>query len=159
MSSTIVDYRGRQADFWGFQPVLTPGKDELLVQSLVTRTNGGSIVAGIEKLVQKILVTLLTPLGSKLQLPTDGTEFLIDARQGLWRTVADVEQSFYSARVDMQRQIIADETAEDPADEKYGDVVLTSVVLAGDMVTIRVNVASAAGATRTVLTPIQVPLQ
>lgn len=157
--SNVVDYKGRQADYWAYQPVLVPGRDMLLVPELVSPSNGGSIIAGIEKLVQKILITLLTPRGSKLHDPEDGTDFMIDAQRGLWRTTADVEQSFYAARVDMRRLIVLDEVDTDPADERYGEVTLTDIVLAGDRVTLGVTVTSAAGLSRQILAPIQVPLQ
>lgn len=158
--STLSDYLGRTVDLGAFQLLnadLPRGRVQLLIQSLAGRNDGGTIVAGIQKLAQRVLLILLHKRGSRLYLPDEGCAFMIEAERGLWRTVADVEQAFYSARLDVRRQCEAIETDDDPDDERYGDLELTGVTLNADKVTISVFVTSAAGSTFTFLTPITVP--
>lgn len=156
-----AEYTGRQVDLLAFQLLLpgASGSAVLLAQELMRPTDGGYLISGIQKLAQKALMTLLTPIGSKLYLPQDGTRFMVDARSGNWRTTTDVMQSFYSARLDVARQLNAEKLTTDPADEQYGNMLLLSVVLAGDLVTMKILFLSAAGTSFTVLTPITVPIQ
>lgn len=157
--SSVSDYRERTADLAAFQGVFRRGAEELLVQELVTGSNGGALVAGVQKLAQKVLLVLLTEKGSKPYRLDDGTDFVTAARRGRWRTVADVEQSFYAARVDVRRQVQASETDADPDDERYGSMELLGVTLATGKASIRVELRSRAGDTYTFLTPITVPLR
>jgi hypothetical protein len=157
--STLSDYIGRRVDMVCFQLLRTPlaGRDQALVQELVRPADGGSVVAGVQKLAQKVLMTFLLKRGSKKYRPDDGCDFMTAAARNLWRTTADVEQSFYSARLDVRRQIEEEETDDDPDDERYGDVVLLGLTLSATRVTLRVQVVSAAGTEFTFLTPITVP--
>lgn len=158
--ATVKDYVGRKSDmlaFQGFAPMR--GRDQLLVQELVRAHDGGSLTTGIQKLVQRVLLILLTPMGSRKYRPLEGTMFMVDSRIGLWRTVADVQQSFYAAKLQVARQCQAVELTTDPADERYGTITLDGVTLTGDKVAIRVTVTSLAGNNFTFITPIQVPIR
>ncbi len=161
MASTAADYRDRRADLLAFRGIFPSqtGREQLLAQQFVRPGDGGVLIAGIQKLAQKVLLILLTEIGSRVYAPTEGTAFMIDARRGFWRTPADVEQSFYSARLDVLRQCQASEDATDPDDERWSDLVLDGVTLAGDKVTIRMTLTSRAGRSYTFLTPISVPIK
>lgn len=154
--STVADYLGRRVDYVAFQGVFPGRKEQLLVQELVTSAGGGSVVAGIQKLAQRVLAALLTVPGSKRYRPRDGCQFMADAYAGRWRTVADVEQSFYLSRLDVRRQVVADEADDDPDDERYSSLTLLGVTLAGTVVTVRVQLTSRAGQAYVYLTPIKV---
>lgn len=161
MAATVADYRNRRSDVLAFRGIFPQlrGRGQLLAQELVRPGDGGMLVAGIEKLVQKVLLVLLTRLGSRPYAPLEGTRFMTDAVAGRWRTTADVSESFYAARLDVSRQCRASEAATDPADERWGSLDLEGVTLSGDKVTLRVALASAAGTTYTFLTPITVPIK
>ncbi len=159
--ATLTDYLGRKADLLAFQLMFPffQGREQLLAQELVRPGQSGALIAGIQKLVQRVLLALLLEQGSKQYRPQDGTRFMIDARLGFWRTSADVSQSFYAARLDVARQIVLDEADTDPPDERYRGMDLTGVVLNGDRVTLRLAVSSQAGRSFTFLTPLTVPLK
>lgn len=161
MASTVVDYRNRLGDMLAFRGVFPNprGRDQLLVQELVRPGDGGMLIAGIEKLAQKTLLVLLTKLGSRPYAPAEGTSFMRDAERGAWRTSADVAESFYAARIDVSRQCRASEASTDPADERWGSLDLDGVTLAGDKVTLRLRLVSAAGTTFNFMTPITVPVK
>lgn len=157
--STVVDYIGRTADLFAFRGLFPAGREQLLAQQLVRPGDNGQLIAGIQKLAQKVLIILLTKTGSRQYVPSEGTDFMLDAQRGMWRTTADVEASFYSARLDVSRQCQASESDNDPDDERWLSLELNTVILAGDKVTIRMTLTSRAGSTYTFLTPLSVPLR
>lgn len=159
--STVADYVGRRADMLAFRSMFPQvgGNKQLLVQELVQPGDGGYLIAGIQKLVQKVLLILLTQIGSRRYAPEEGTTFMLEASRGLWRTPADVQQAFYAARLDVSRQCRASEQADDPLDERWGTLDLDGVTLVGDKVTLRMSLTSAAGTQYTFMTPISVPLR
>ena len=159
--STVANYIGRTVDMLAFRSVSTTrnGKEQLLAQELIQPGDGGMLISGIQKLAQKVLLILLTKMGSRTYAPTEGTTFMIDAGRGDWRTPADVSESFYAARLDVSRQCRATELSTDPDDEKWGSFDLDGVTLSADLVSIRVTLVSAAGTSYTLLTPISVPIK
>jgi hypothetical protein len=161
MTSTTADYADRRADVLAFRGVFPQarGRSQLLAQELARPGDGGAQIAGVEKLAQRVLLVMLMRQGSRLYRPSDGTTFMTDARRGLWRTPADVEQSFHAARPDAVRQIRADEADTDPADERLASIDLAGVTLSGDQVAVRMTLTSAAGTGFAFLTPITVPLR
>lgn len=159
--STVADYVGRRADVLAFRGLFPQarGREQLLVQELVRPGDGGALIAGIEKLAQKVLLILLLKVGSRKYSPTDGTTFMLKAERGLWRTPADVEMAFYSARYDLRQQIQRDEDPNDPDDELWGSLDLDGVTLSGDTVALRMVLTSAAGTEYKFVTPITVPVK
>jgi len=160
--STVADYADRRADLLAFRPLsgkILNRRDQLMVPEFVRPGDGGALTAGVQKLAQKILLVLLTRRGSRTYAPDEGTDFMTEAALGFWRTVADVEQAFYSARLDVSRQCRASESDADPEDERWGSLDLDGVTLAGDRVTLRMTAVPLSGAAYTFLTPITVPLR
>lgn len=158
--STVADYVGRKSDVLAFRPVgqSLVGREQLLVQEFVRPGDGGAITAGVQKLAQKVLLILLTKIGSRRYAPTEGTTFMIEAERGFWRTPADVSQAFYAARLDVSRQCQASEADTDPDDERWGSLDLDGVTLAGDRVSVRLTLVTRAGTAYAYITPITVPL-
>lgn len=156
--STLADYTDRRVDYFAFRGVFErqTTSEQLLAQRLVGSSDGGQVVAGIEKLAQRTLLILLCKLGSRVYSPNEGTTFMIDAARGAWRTAADVESSFYAARLAVARQVQAVEREDDPLDERWGSLELLGVVLDGDTVSLRMSLVSAAGTGYVFLTPIEV---
>jgi len=153
--TTAIDYLGRTIDLLAFAGA-QPSGDVLLTPQLAFAAQSGQITAGIQKLVQRFLLELLTESGSLAYLPTRGCDFMIDALAGIWRTQIDVQQSFYSAMIDVGRNLTLEESVSDSADERFGSAELLNVVLTADKVSIQVAVTSLAGSSRTVLMPISV---
>jgi hypothetical protein len=153
--STIADYEGRTVDLAAFVRVETR-RGQFMLQSLASGKSGGFVVAGIQKLAQRFLLKLLNDAGSTFWDSEDGCAFLQDARRGRWRTVADVQQSFASALLDVKRQLLAEETDDDPNDERFSSASLTNVVIGDLSVSVRVSLTSLAGTTYAFLTPIPV---
>jgi len=161
VASTVVDYATRRADMLAFHGIFPQlrGREQLLSQELVRPGSGGELIAGIEKLAQRVLLILLTKVGSRKFARTEGTTFMLDAQAGRWRTPADVSESFYAARLDVSRQCRATETSSDPADERWGSLDLDGITLSGDKVSLRLVLVSAAGTTYKFMTPISVPIK
>lgn len=158
---SVLDYEGRQVDLLAFHGVFPAraNQDQLLAQQLVAADGQSYIVAGIQRMAQNFVVVLCTRLGSKPYRRNDGTTFMTEAARGLWRTTADVEQSFYASRLDVRRQLIAAETDDTPADEKYDSAELTGVTLSGDRVSLKIKLTSRAGTSYTFITPIAVSVR
>ncbi len=153
---SALDYVGRTHDLLAFHGA-APGSFVLLEEALVPADgSGGYIVAGIEKLAQRFLLALLTITGSKLHRGGDGCQFMLDAGRGRWRTPADVYQSFYSALVDVRRQLQLDEDESTPDDEVFAGAELTSVELNWPTAKLVVRLDSAAGTSRTFVAPLAV---
>lgn len=155
---SVIDYQNRTIDVLAFQGG-QPGQNVEMDQVLVPDDLGGYAVTGIEKLVQRFLIMLLTEKGTIRYLPEAGTRFMIDARRGNWRITTDVTQSFASAMVDIGRQMAALETASDPADERFASAELLTVTLTGDSVMISVRLHSAAGTSRVFIAPVAVVIK
>ncbi len=103
--ATIIDYVDRTVDVAAFQGwELGVGVEALLDQQLASPENSGEVLTGVVKLVQRFLLLLFTEIGSLTYLPDSGCTFMRDARQGRWRSSADVSNSFHFAIMDVRRQ-------------------------------------------------------
>lgn len=153
--ATLADYLGRTTDLLAFAGA-QEGSEQRLEMQLVLPSQGGALIAGIQKLVQRFLLELLTEKGSMRYLPSRGSTFLIDLHSSRWRTPADVTASFSAALVDVRRNLIGEESEADPPDERFLSASLLSVGLAQDQVRLSIQVVSRAETSRTVLYPLPV---
>lgn len=153
--STVSDYKNRTVDVAAFKG-WEVGKSTEVEQKLVLAGKGGEMIAGIEKLVQRFTIELLTELGSLTYRPERGSIFMLDARSGIWQTAGDVRSSFATSLLSIADNLIREESATDPADERFSSAELESVSLLGDSVTLHVQVTSSAGTSFTALLPISV---
>ncbi len=155
--STTSDYAGRTYDIVAWQGIGGPvpvGGLARLRPRLADPGAGGTIIAGVAKMAQRATFLLLTERGSLRYTPAFGTAFMVEARQGRWRTTLDVQQAFYAALVDIRRQMTRPEFDADPDDERFADGELLSVGLAGDRVELGVRWTSVAGTAATMIAPI-----
>jgi hypothetical protein len=153
--STVVDYVGRTSDvaaFDGIQPV----GEVLLIAQLAAPEHSGKIVTGIQKLVQRFLLELLTEQDSMPYLPERGCLFLYEARAGYWQTQLDVQGAFARALSQIRRNLQNDETDADPDDERFGAAQLQAVSLEAGSASLSVALSSLAGSARPVILPITV---
>lgn len=153
---SIKQYRGRTVDHIAFDGMVDDGRDTLLTQLMVLPNQSGALVTGIQKLTQRFLFELMTDKGSLVYLPDRGSTFMLEGRAGFWRTVTDVEQSFYGALLDVTTNLIGEEDVDDPPDEKFAKAELLAVSVLADQVTMRVLLTSRAGTSREIIYPLRV---
>ncbi len=153
----FLDYVGRTYDLVAWQgqdDPIPPGSLMPLRPTLADPGEGGTIVAGVAKMAQRATLILLTERFSLRYAQDVGTLFMVEARQGRWRTTLDVQQAFYAALVDVKRQMAKAARATDPADEVLAEGTLLSVNLSGDRVSIGIQWTSQAGDSRKLIAPI-----
>lgn len=151
----LSDYLGRTFDVLAFRGARAAG-EILLTQSLFSADAPGEICVGIQKLAQRWLLHFATPKGSLPYDPEFGTTFMTAALNGQLMTETDVQAEFNFAAIDAQRAMAAEETDDDPADEKLQGASLDKIIIDQDSVSIRVFLQSQAGATRTAILPVPV---
>lgn len=155
--TTIKDYVGRTIDLVAYHGV-NAGGDTLLEEALAEAGLSGAIVTGVQKVVQRVLTELLKERGSMTFRPSEGTNFLTEARIGAFQTQADVLGAF-SRGISAVRQILAAEVAAgDPPDEIFVDAPVTSIVVSPGSAIIHFEVITQAGRDRKFIFPLRVPL-
>lgn len=155
--STTNDYADRTYDLsaWqGLDDQIPAGRLMPLRPTLADDGEGGTILTGVFKMSQRATLILLTEKGSLRYASQTGTLFMVEARQGRWRTTLDVQQAFYAALVDVKRQMAKLVGDADPADEILTDGTLLNVNLSGDRVSLGIQWTSQAGDSRKLITPI-----
>lgn len=152
---SISDYLDRTVDVMAYQGVV-PSGEALLSPDLITADNGGMVCTGTQKLAQRFLLELLTEKGSIPYQEDRGCEFITDARNGVFRTAADVLASFSAALLDIENNLLEEEADDEPDDEKYASAEVLSVSLATNVAAVTVRVTSVAGSSRKVILPIHV---
>tara|TARA_B100000745_G_scaffold299007_1_gene248835 strand:- start:3969 stop:4454 length:486 start_codon:yes stop_codon:yes gene_type:complete len=153
--ATLTDYIGRTVDIAAFKGWKVNSHVKV-TQALVMPGKSGELITGIEKLIQRYTIELLTEQGTLVYLPNRGTGFITSARQGFWRTTADVQDAFSLASPDMSRNLRGEESTSDPDDERFDSAKLLAVSLLGDEVTMSIKITSLAGSTFTAVLPITV---
>lgn len=153
----IQEYVSRTVDIVGYHGVQPTG-DNQLDATLAIAGEGGRIVTGVQKLVQRFLVELFRERGSTLFRPDEGTTFLVEARSGNFRTPNDVIGAFARAAAQVKTTLQQDESDDDPNDERFGSAEVLSVTLEGARVSLRVSLLSRAGTDRIFIFPIAVSI-
>lgn len=163
----LVDYINRKYDYLALQNTVGPG-DRRLGLELFNKTTSGAITTGAQKLAQRWLLEFMTETGSMYGLPARGSDFMRQARRGGFRLPIDVRAAFSAAAAQIRNNLIREETADMPADERFGDAILLNVgILPGRNVseetgssavflTIGVKIVSAAGDSRDLILPIEI---
>jgi hypothetical protein len=156
-NSSAAAYQGRTVDVLAFQGA-APASDVQLSQVLAQDGHGGQVCTGIQKLAQRVLIEFLTEQGTLVYLPQRGCTFMTLLRLGQLRTTLDAMQAFALAVHQVKANLIAEEDASMPADERYSDVVLLAMTVTADLLSIRMNVVSRAGTARVAILPISTPI-
>lgn len=125
-------------------------------QLLWTETGQGLVVTGIVKLSQRFLLELLTVRGSMPYAPTRGSVLLNRAREGRIRSEIDAHTYFQYAAGQVRSTLLSEETADDPANERYDSVEILSVSFAAGWVSYNIKLLSLAGEARTLTLPLAV---
>jgi len=154
----VQDYVDRTVDMLAYQGGAVMGGEVLLTPTLASADNSGQITTGIQKLAQRFLLELLTEKGSMVYQEQRGCSFMEDARLGLLHTALDVLASFSASLVDIQTNLVAEETLDDPGDERFDSAEIINISFSGDSASIRVRVRSAAGISRDVIAPLNITI-
>lgn len=125
--SVASDYADRQIDLSVLQ--WTRASGELLLRQRLAVNGGGRQVAGVLRLAQRFLLSLLTPRGSVRHYPSRGSTFLVELRAQRVRTASDLLGAASRGLVDVRRELAADERDTDPLDERFGGASVTRVEL------------------------------
>lgn len=155
LTGTVQQYQGRTTDYLAFDDAKAKG-DALLTQTLVKFGQSGAVVTGIQKLVQRFLLELLTETGSLDYQPDRGCLFISQARAGLIRTSASLFSAFANAEVDIRNNLRNEDTFSDPDDERYQRATLVTASLSGDTAFLTIRVLSVAGDSREIIYPLRV---
>jgi hypothetical protein len=113
---------------------------------------GGAIVTGANKLVQRVLIELLTEQGSQLY-SNRGTVFLTRLRTNVYSEL-DVLIAFSSVRTALRANLQSEELTTDPPEERYLDSYIDRITIGSGVVQIRLNIKSRAGT----VTPVTLPV-
>lgn len=149
--STAANYANRRIDLVFLQGVTLSGK-KTLAQQLFNENNAGQVCTGIQKLIQRWILRLLTPVGTMKFNPTRGTTFMRDMLSAYNET--DVDTVFRLANMDATRQIIQEETPSMPSDERLNHVELLDITFTDYSVIIKVRMYSQTGDSSPVVLPI-----
>ena len=154
-SSTVQEYQGRTIDALAFDGAVPAGEVQL-TQALVLPGQSGAVTTGIQKLVQRFVIELLTESASLTYQSKRGTTFITAFRAGIIRTSADIFSQYAVAELDARQNLQAEESNTDPSDERYRSAKLLSAVLSGDTAQLTIRVLSVAGESREVIFPLRV---
>ena len=126
MTMTVSsNYEGRTVDLEAFQTVQYPASLTPLTMTL--RRDGKSRkVTGIQKLAQRYLILFMTNLGDIKYAEEQGTEFLKTVINGGVQTRSDVVILFAFANSNVEVQLDADDSSDDPPDERFQSAKLLS---------------------------------
>lgn len=154
--TTVADYLGRKVDVLAFAGAKPTGM-QLLEQSVLRDGEGGQVCVGVQKLAQRWLIEFLTIRGSMKYKPDRGCDFMAEVRSQALRTEADVYAAFLASRSQVAANLRAEDLPTDPADERYANAELLSVVIRPDRtMVLTVQITSAAGSARKVILPLSV---
>jgi hypothetical protein len=156
LSGTLAQYEGRTVDFLAFEDMKASG-DTQLTQALVLPGQAGALITGIEKLVQRFLLELLTERGSLHYDLQRGTFFITKIRAGMVNTSQSLFAVFNAAELELRNTLkMEEDKLNEPADECYKQATLLAASLLGDFATLSIQVQSMAEESRTVIYPLRV---
>lgn len=153
---SVLEYVGRTIDLLAYSGARTGAGEVQLTMALAQPGEGGQITTGIQKLSQRVLLEALTEKGSLRYLPLRGCDFMREARLGFFQTPMDVLASFSASLVDIQQNLQAEESDDDPADERFASAEILAVTLVDGNASVTVRVLSLAGTSRDIIAPLSV---
>lgn len=153
---SAIDYLNRKFDVLSFNGVQLHGQQPLQ-QSLFSFGDSGSVCTGVQKLAQRWLLEFLTEQGSMgFHLSTRGSSFMTWVRQGRLRSEFDVQTFFNFAELQVQTNLQAEETSDQPDEERFDSATLSQILLMDDDIGLVVLIRSRAGDTREIILPINI---
>lgn len=154
-----TDYTGRTVDLCIMQGIAPSGD----VQITTAYGDAGSLVSGIQKVVQSWLVLFLTERGTVLNKPTRGSSFITAVRRGRIQVEGDIPAEFSAAADHVRRTMELDAAVDGtlPSDERLRDAVLRGYQLfkAASTLSLDIEIRSVAGTTADVLLPVPISIK
>jgi len=114
----------------------------------------GAAVTGTLKLVQRVLLELLTDIGSMLYQPARGCGFMPAVKQGLIQSDIALFQQFAFAANQIARTLSNDALPADPPDELLATLELANAIFSPGQIAMSVQITSQAGTSASLLLPI-----
>lgn len=145
----LSKYKDRSFDISVLHGAVPQGETELDI-SLFQK--GGAVCTGIQKLVQRFFILMVTPRGSMTFAPQRGSDFLKSVSGA--HSESAVRIAFQFALMDVRAQLKAEETDSLPADERFQNAELLEAVFFGDSLSLSVALTSQAGITEEIILPI-----
>ena len=145
ISSTTTNYSNRTVDIH-----ILKGTDVTLPNAQPVNVCFGkpsSFCTGVQKLVQRYAISLLTVLGSQIDFNGFGTTLLVDTNMSGLQTISDLTHLFNFANLKVTtdfRQYQAT-LANGPLDEQLNAATLTDISVSGDSVSMSVTITTMAG--------------
>ena len=156
---TTTDYTGRQIDVELLQTVIKPV--EVLQVSLSTIVTPAKMVTGIQKLVQRYALLLLTNIGDVNFAQDQGGDLLRMVLGGYVQDLGQLQFAFASANTAVVRMLSDDDLNADafgaaPDDERISSAMLldSTVDKATSTAFLRIQIVSQAGSDFTFVLPV-----
>jgi len=155
IASTSTNYTGRKKDISVFHsPVATQKGPQNIT---VAFGKNGQFCAGLQKIIQRYAIVLLTNIGSQFSYPTFGTNLLFALQAGF--SPIDklrASQIFNLASYDAVNLLKTYQTTRDdiPQDERIVSATLRDISLNNGSASFDVAVATEAGSSMTFLIPL-----
>ena len=156
ISSFTTDYTGRLLDIFIFRG-MDPESQTLQTATLEFGAVS-SYCAGIEKLVQRYAIALLTQLGSQSDFSSFGSDLLNNLNSSANASTLQVRHMFAFANFAVIQQFRTFQQANSnyPLDEQLATATLNDISLIGSSVSFNITVTSLSGETVSFLLPIPV---
>lgn len=146
-----ANYANRSLDITFLKGVKASGR-VTLEQVLFKSGNSGEVCTGIQKLIQRWVLMLLTPKGSMTFNPARGTTFMADLVSAY--SYSDIDSIFRLCNMDACLQVKKEESDSMRKEERLERVELQSIEFLKDSVLISVKLTSKFGEAAPVVLPI-----
>jgi hypothetical protein len=133
---------------------LAVNPDGTITQELFGPGYGGTTVLAQPKLAQRFVLHLFTPQQTILYRPKQGCRFVTQLRLGKSRNESDVFAAFAGAMPEVSRNMLAEELATDPPEERFAGARLDKLTVSKAVVTATITVANRAGAKLNITLPL-----
>ena len=154
ISGTTTDYTGRQTDILILRGANVNTANA--VQTTIEFGSPSSMCAGVQKLMQRYAISMLTILGSQQNFASFGTTLMSSLQNAGGQTTSDLNHLFNYANLTVVtnfRNYQANNPSNFP-DEQLNTATLNSVDISGNSVRLNISIVSVAGTTVQFLLPI-----
>ncbi len=155
VSSVTTDYSGRQKDVFIFHGINPYSPDRLTVTPKFGKVSG--FCAGVQKLVQRYAISLLTQTGSQEDFPDFGSSLLTEAANGhRGISIEDIRHifNFANAKVVVAFREYQAENPDLPLDEQLDYAILENVEVSGDYLSLDIRISTLSGDSVPVVLPL-----
>lgn len=149
-----TDYIGRQFDLLALQGAQQTG-EVLLSQALFSPADAGEVCTGAQMVAQRWVLHFLTERGSMPFNEDDGTDFMTEAKSGVWQNEDDVQEAYDFAAADVALYMANEEDdSMHPGDRFDSAELLELALLPNNSVSLSIRINTQAGDSRQVILPI-----